>query len=86
MLARSFTRSQVLKTQLRTSVNFSNVSKQKGMPFFPHLKQAAAQRPEVGTKTKRAAAPRKPKPFFSLEPDPEQLQAMRLYCRAGSCH
>jgi len=75
--------------QLRTSVSTTNVSphvsKQPGMPFFANLKQAAV-RPEIGTKTKRAAAPRNPKPFFSLEPDPEQLMAMRLYCRSGSCH
>eukprot|EP00962_Isochrysis_galbana_P015395 scaffold4418_cov149-Isochrysis_galbana.AAC.2 len=72
--------------QLRTSVSYiPRPSKQSGMPFFANAKQAAA-RPEMGTKAKRAAAAPRKTAFFSLVADPEQLMAMRLYCRSGGCH
>jgi hypothetical protein len=77
----SFAARSTFARQLRTSVSYTSACKQSGMPFFANVKQAAA-RPD--TKVKRAA--QRKTPFFSLEVDPEQLKAMRLYCRAGACH
>jgi hypothetical protein len=82
-----FSARSTIARQLRTSVSYTKVSQPSGMPFFAKAKQAAA-RPEMGVKTKRAekATQSSARKFFSMEVDPEQLMAMRLYCRAGGCH
>mmetsp|Transcript_22392 Transcript_22392/g.27546 ORF Transcript_22392/g.27546 Transcript_22392/m.27546 type:complete len:95 (-) Transcript_22392:588-872(-) len=80
-----------LARHVRTNVSYSSVSassKQSGMPFFSSLNQCGeAVRADSVTKSKRVTNPtaRKLKPNFSLEPDPDQLMAMRLYCRSGRC-